>query len=152
MRTIIRFLHIQYEHRSTYEEVIAHLKDKGSRITETRKAVIAYLIQTKDHPSTEMMYKDLRRLFLNMSLATIYNNLKALVDEGFITEIKRNNDTTTSYDFMGHDHLNVICDYCGKITDINITLPSFKKEAQEKTGYLITRKLVTIYGVCPNCI
>ncbi len=55
-----------------------------------------------------MIYHDLLPNFPNMSLATVYNNLKVLIDEGFVTEIKVRNDTTTYFDFMGHQHLNVI--------------------------------------------
>ncbi|TCD45718.1 transcriptional repressor [Streptococcus sp. X16XC17] len=142
-----------FEPKTTaYEHVIDHLRTKGIRITETRKAVLAYLIDSKEHPSAEMIYRDLRPDFPSMSLATVYNNLKVLVDEGFVTEIKRNKDTTTYYDFMGHDHLNVICEKCGKITDIDVDFPSFNRIAQEQTGYRITKEVVTIYGICPDCI
>ena len=42
---------------------------------------------------------------------------------------------------MGHEHLNVICEKCGKITDfMDVEIPSLKKEAHEQTGYKITKK------------
>lgn len=142
---------MQVKHQADYDEVIAHLKDKRIRITETRKAVISYLIESTEHPSAEHIYQDLRPQFPNMSLATVYNNLKVLLDEGFVTELKRNNDQTTYYDFMGHDHLNVICESCGNITDVDIELPSLKDEVQKKTGYHISKEQLTIYGLCPDC-
>ena len=87
-----------------------------------------------------------------MSLATVYNNLRLLLEEGFVTEIKRTNDTTTYYDFMGHEHLNVICEVCGKITDfMDVEIPSLKKEAQQQTGYKITKEVLSVYGICPDC-
>ncbi|MER0122523.1 Fur family transcriptional regulator [Streptococcus sp. ZJ93] len=140
------------DHQEAYAHVVNHLKEKGVRMTETRKAVIRYLIDSSDHPSAEMIYKDLRPNYPNMSLATVYNNLKVLVEEGFVTELKRNNDTTTYYDFMGHDHLNVICERCGKITDlIAENMPSLEHQVEAQTGYQITKELLTIYGICPDC-
>ena len=86
-----------------------------------------------------------------MSLATVYNNLKVLIDEGFVTEIKVRNDTTTYFDFMGHQHLNVICEKCGHIADLELELPDVKHEAEAQTGYHITQSQTTVYGICPKC-
>ncbi|MDO5078332.1 Fur family transcriptional regulator [Streptococcus minor] len=144
--------HLNHQEQTSYEHVITHLKEKGIRITETRKAVVAYIIESDSHPSAEMIYMDLLPQFPNMSLATVYNNLRLLLEEGFVTEIKRANDTTTYYDFMGHEHLNIICQVCGKITDfMDVEIPSLKKEAQEQTGYKITKEVLSIYGICPDC-
>ena len=144
--------HLSHEHQSSFDHVITHLKEKGVRITETRKAVVAYVIEHDNHPSAEMIYKDLLPNYPGMSLATVYNNLRLLLEEGFVTEIKRTNDTTTYYDFMGHEHLNVICEVCGKITDfMDVEIPSLKKEAQQQTGYTITKEVLSVYGICPDC-
>ncbi|WP_105209100.1 Fur family transcriptional regulator [Streptococcus suis] len=144
--------HHSSDHQADFDHVIQHLKEKGVRITSTRKAVIAYIIESDDHPSAEMIYQDLLPDYPSMSLATVYNNLKLLLEEGFVTEIKRTNDNTTYYDFMGHDHLNIICEVCGKITDfMDIELPSLKKEAQNQTGYKVTKEVLSIYGICPEC-
>ncbi len=144
--------HHSSDHQTDFNQVIQHLKEKGVRITSTRKAVVAYIIESDDHPSAEMIYQDLLPDYPGMSLATVYNNLKLLLEEGFVTEIKRTNDNTTYYDFMGHDHLNIICEVCGKITDfMDIELPSLKKEAQDQTGYKVTKEVLAIYGICPDC-
>ncbi|MBY5033504.1 transcriptional repressor [Streptococcus gallolyticus] len=141
----------QTAHTRAYEQVISHLKHHGVRITETRRAVIRYLIEHHYHPSAEMIYSELKPFFPNMSLATVYNNLKVLVEHGFVTEIKRSKDATTYYDFMGHDHLNVICENCGKITDVELDLPSIGQEIALLSGYKITREVTTAYGLCPDC-
>ena len=139
------------EHKKDYQEVIEHLRLKGVRITETRKAVIAFIISSHDHPSAEMIYQALLSEFPNMSLATVYNNLKVLIDEGFVSELKVRNDTTTYYDFMGHQHLNVICEKCGRIADMDLDLPDVQQEAPEQTGYQITKSQMVVYGICPEC-
>jgi fe2+/zn2+ uptake regulation protein, putative len=139
------------EHQHDFEQVIGHLRSKGVRITETRKAIITYIIESHNHPSAEMIYHDLLPNFPNMSLATVYNNIKVLIDEGFVTEIKVRNDTTTYFDFMGHQHLNVICEKCGLIADLELELPDVKHEAEAQTGYHITQSQTTVYGICPKC-
>ena len=139
------------KNKQYYQDVLNHLKEKGVRITETRKAVIDFIIHSQDHPSAEMIYQALLPNFPNMSLATVYNNLKVLIDEGFVSELKVRNDTTTYFDFMGHQHLNVICEKCGCIADMDIDLPDVGQEASEQTGYQITKSQMVVYGICPNC-
>ena len=41
--------YLEIKDQSDYENVIQRLKKKGVRITETRKAVIAYMIWTHAH-------------------------------------------------------------------------------------------------------
>ena len=110
-------LHRHEEER--VEEVLQNLRAKGIRITDTRRAVLSYLVASHEHPSAEKIYRDLLPQFPSMSLATVYNNIKVLIDEGVVSEIKVRNDTTTYFDFMGHDHLNVVCEKCGRIADVD---------------------------------
>lgn len=144
--------HHMDQNKEYYQDVLNHLREKGVRITETRKAVIDFIIQSHDHPSADMIYQALLPAFPNMSLATVYNNLKVLIDEGFVSELKVRNDTTTYYDFMGHHHLNVICEKCGRIADMDLDLPDVQQEAADQTGYQITKSQMVVYGICPDCV
>ena len=144
--------HHMDQNKEYYQDVLKHLREKGVRITETRKAVIDFIIQSHDHPSADMIYQALLPAFPNMSLATVYNNLKVLIDEGFVSELKVRNDTTTYYDFMGHQHLNVICEKCGRIADMDLDLPDVQQEAADQTGYQITKSQMVVYGICPDCV
>ena len=144
--------HHMDQNKEYYQDVLKHLREKGVRITETRKAVIDFIIQSHDHPSADMIYQALLPAFPNMSLATVYNNLKVLIDEGFVSELKVRNDTTTYYDFMGHQHLNVIYEKCGRIADMDLDLPDVQQEAADQTGYQITKSQMVVYGICPDCV
>ena len=144
--------HHMDQNKEYYQDVLNHLREKGVRITETRKAVIDFIIESHDHPSADMIYQALLPAFPNMSLATVYNNLKVLIDEGFVSELKVRNDTTTYYDFMGHQHLNVICEKCGRIADMDLDLPDVQQEAADQTGYQITKSQMVVYGICPDCV
>ncbi|CAM2919245.1 Fur family transcriptional regulator [Streptococcus pluranimalium] len=134
-----------------YQGVIDHFKRKHIRITESRRAIVIYMIKAHHHPSAEQIYRDLNPQFPSLSLATIYNNLRMLVDEGFVSEIKVTNDNTTYFDFMGHDHVNVVCEVCGRISDLAIELPDIAQEASQQTGYRVTKSQFTIYGICEDC-
>ena len=137
--------------RHELDRILEHLKQKGIRITDTRRAVLTYMMESKEHPSAEMIYQDLKLDFPSMSLATVYNNLKVLVEEGYVSELKISQDNTTYYDFMGHQHLNVVCEICGKIADVEVDLPDLQDLAAKNSSYTITKSQIVIYGICPAC-
>ena len=140
------------DYQMAFDHVIQHLKDKHIRITETRKAILSYMIEARHHPSAEQIYKDLKPDYPHMSLATVYNNLKVLIEEGFVNEIKLSHDNTSYFDFMGHHHLHIACERCGRITDfVDVDIPHIKKEAEEQTDYKVTRTQLLMYGICSDC-
>lgn len=135
-----------------YQETLEELKERHIRLTDTRKAILAYMIASHEHPSAEMIYQDLLPDYPSMSLATVYNNLKVLVDEGFVSELKLPQDSTSYYDFLGHHHPHIICQTCGRIVDVMATsLPDLKPAIQAETGFKITKTQTMIYGICPDC-
>ena len=71
-----------------YEDILNQLKAKGIRLTESRKAIIRYLMMSDQHPSADVIYYDLLPDNPGMSLATVYNNLKLLVEEGISLKLR----------------------------------------------------------------
>ncbi|MCW6661728.1 transcriptional repressor [Aerococcaceae bacterium NML201209] len=132
-------------------EVLLSLKEKNFRITPQRKAILLYLIQSSHHPSVEDIYHDLLPEHPSMSLATVYNNLRVLVDEGLVYEMKFSG-VTSHFDFIGHKHYHVICDQCGKITDVShIDLSFIHQMVHEQTDYSVNDTHLEIHGLCPQC-
>ena len=41
-----------------YEDILNQLKAKGIRLTESRKAIIRYLMMSDQHPSADVIYYD----------------------------------------------------------------------------------------------
>ena len=52
------------------------LKNTGVRITPQRHAILEYLVESMTHPTADDIYKALEGKFPNMSVATVYNNLR----------------------------------------------------------------------------
>lgn len=63
-------------------EIRQAFRDAGLRHTRQREAVYAALLATKTHPTAEQVFEMVRRSDHELSLATIYNSLEALVDSG----------------------------------------------------------------------
>ena len=100
-----------------FDRALDHLRENKVRLTPQRKTILNYLINHHTHPSVEMIYDDLKDTVDNISMATVYNTLKLFVDYNLVIELK-NGDGSTHFDYFGHPHYHVVCDNCGKISDV----------------------------------
>lgn len=136
-------------------QALQTLRDHHVRVTPQRHLILTYLVTHHNHPSVETIYAGLTAQLPSLSVATIYNTLNLLVDLGIVIELPNDNGGLR-YDFYGRPHYHVICENCGKITDV--FAPDFpqieqtlNREASDQTGYLVTSNHVEVYGLCPEC-
>lgn len=135
----------------TLEEIVDHFRNKGVRITESRVAIIEYLINSRCHPTVEEIYQDLLEVHPGMSLATVYNNVHFLVDEGLIYEIKLS-PKTSRYDYLGDRHSHIVCQQCGRIADFTTHhISHINEDAEDQTGFLVEETQIELAGLCPQC-
>lgn len=140
---------------STLNHSLGRLKEQGVRITPQREIILDYLITHHNHPSVDTIREGIESKLPNLSIATIYNTLKLLVDKGLVIELP-NNDGGIRYDFFGFPHYHAICENCGKIIDIfDDEYPDIVNHVREttkaKTGFLITGTQLEVSGICPDC-
>jgi Fur family peroxide stress response transcriptional regulator len=95
------------------------LKAAGCRYTRQRGAVYAYLERVADHPTTEEIYRAVRRALPRISLATVYNALEALVRANLATRITYG-DGAARYDCRGEDHYHLRDLSTGEVRDLPV--------------------------------
>lgn len=85
----------------------------GLRQTSQRKAILQYLFSTDDHPTAKVIYNVLKKEIPNLSLATVYQNLKILVRKNIVKEINIRN-MPSRYDSNTINHYHIVCQSCGR--------------------------------------
>jgi Fur family transcriptional regulator, peroxide stress response regulator len=127
------------------------LKNSGVRITPQRHAILEYLISSELHPTADDIYKALEGNFPNMSVATVYNNLRVFRNAGLIKELTFG-DASSRFDFVTHDHYHIICDECGTIVDFHHPgLEEVERLASHVTGFKVSSHRLEVYGTCQSC-
>ncbi|MGV3244317.1 peroxide-responsive transcriptional repressor PerR [Staphylococcus sp. 11261D007BR] len=138
-------------HEHLLEESIATLRQAGVRITPQRQAILNFLIQSDAHPTADEIYQSLSPDFPNISVATIYNNLKVFKKTGIVKELSYG-DASSRFDFDTQNHYHVICENCGKIVDFHYPLlHEVEQLAQHVTNFNISHHRMEIYGICEEC-
>ncbi len=132
-------------------EAISTLKESGVRITPQRHAVLEYLLNSSTHPTADDIYKALEGKFPNMSVATVYNNLRVLREIGLVRELTYG-DSSSRFDCNTTQHYHIICEECGKIVDFHYpSLDEVESLAEQVTGFKVSHHRLEVYGKCEDC-
>lgn len=134
-----------------FEHALEKLKMFGVRMTPQRYAILEYMVDTMTHPTADDIYKALGHRFPNMSVATVYNNLKLFVEAGLVRELTYGDDSSR-YDANVADHYHIICQQCNTMVDFDYPrLHSVEEDAMKHTGFIIQGHRLELYGLCPAC-
>lgn len=120
-----------------------------TRYSKQRELIYDALVSTKEHPSAEMIFKELKSAFPALSLGTVYRNLNFLVEEGRAICIP---STVNRYDATTQDHPHFFCTCCGNLYDLDISMDQTMDAAVEGLGYQVNRRDYFFQGICPHCL
>lgn len=114
--------------------------------------IYQYLLATKEHPSAEMIYNDLREEIQGLSLGTVYRNLKLLEELGKVRRVA-SFQNVERYDAVCGDHVHFLCTGCGCVSDVmDADADALRKSIPLTNGYRIEKFDLTLTGRCPQCM
>jgi len=121
----------------------------GLRSTPQREHVYNVLLQKRDHPTAEEIFIRAKRGRPDISLATVYNCLDALVKCGLVRQVQLDRGATRFCPNM-REHGHFYCDGCDTVYDVD--LPERPKPTIIlPQGFKAVHFEVAIHGICPNC-
>ena len=121
----------------------------GFRFTQQRQRVYDVLMQKRDHPTAEEVYGRARRAMPEISKATVYNCLDALVEAGLARQVKLERGAARFCPNM-HDHWHFHCNECGGVFDMDMLADACEAFPLPK-GFEIDRFEIAAHGICPDC-
>jgi len=123
------------------------LKEKKLTITPQRKAILDFLLSTKEHLTAEAIYFILKSRFPMLSKATVYNNLKTLAEKGCLQALHLG-EGGVLYDWNPNDHPHLLCSKCGRVIDVKLSSPVHILSDECK----IEKIELNLYGICKDCL
>jgi len=118
-------------------EIETVLKNAGINPTAQRIAICRFVLCEADHPSAETIKQWIDRNFPKMSLATVYNTLRVLVDGGLLKELKLPHTESVLYDNNLAEHYHFLDERTGELVDVDpeqVTLAPHLGEGFQITG------------------
>ncbi|WP_309383608.1 Fur family transcriptional regulator [Cerasicoccus frondis] len=140
-----------HHHALSISGVLDKLRDRGMRVTATRKRLATVLYEAGLPLSIEAIHGKLGRK--SFDLVTLYRCLDAFVDLG-VVQVVRNEQGKALYELIdaehGHHH-HVICRQCGKIDCLSECAVAPFEAAAHQMGYADVSHRLELYGVCADC-
>ena len=118
-----------------------------------REAILECIRSTDTHPSAEWIYEQLRPRIPDLSLGTVYRNLRLFLAEGEIVSVGVV-DGLERYDGNTSPHVHFICERCGAVIDV-AKAPSpgeLTARAETASGGTVESCAVTFTGICGECL
>jgi Fe2+ or Zn2+ uptake regulation protein len=129
------------------------LRGRGFRLTVPRRAVLEVVRGLKTHPTAEEVHRLVIRRAPRASLATVYRNLRLLVDAGLLGELP---GPRARFDANTRAHHHFTCLRCGRIADVEAPVAEphsrvLSKRVEARTGLTITHHRIDFFGRCREC-
>ncbi len=126
------------------------LATSGLRFTAQRQRVYDVLLARPDHPTAEEIFIRAKKGMLEISLATVYNCLDALVKCGLVKQVHLDRGPTRFCSNM-RDHGHFCCDTCGRVYDVDLATQSPPADLKLPRGYTASHYELAVHGTCPAC-
>jgi Fur family peroxide stress response transcriptional regulator len=138
------------EHTPANGSLQERLEKSGMRLTAHREHVYDVLLQKKDHPTAEEVFIRAKKGMPDISMATVYNCLDALVSCGLVRQVNQDRSATRyCSNLRKHHHFH--CDECGRAYDIDLLPDAPLPDVPLPEGFLASQLEVTVRGRCPDC-
>jgi Fur family peroxide stress response transcriptional regulator len=135
------------EHQRHNRRLSQQLTTGGFRFTPQREHVYTVLLNKRDHPTAEEVFIRSKHEMPDISMATVYNCLDALVKCGLARQVTVERGAARFCPNM-QEHCHFYCDTCEGVFDVG--LPA-EPGVLLPRGFRAERFDLTIHGRCPAC-
>ena len=118
-----------------------------SVVTKYAKKILEIISSSRSHMTAEQVFEALRQSCPKVALATVYNNLNRLWEEGRIRKISVEGMPDRYDRIQRHDHL--VCKCCGRLADVD--LGDLTQQLESKIGMPILSYDLKLLYLCDSC-
>jgi Fur family peroxide stress response transcriptional regulator len=124
----------------------------GLKYSRQRESIKDFLATRKDHPTADTVYMNIKEIYPNISLGTVYRNLALLSDIGEINKITAG-DGADRFDGNIKPHNHFLCKECNSVIDIEMEdINHINDIASKNFNGIIEGHITHFYGICGNCV
>ncbi len=130
------------------------LREHGLRVTPQREVIVEILVCSKEHPTAETIFEEVKERCPALSLNTVYKTLEMFEHKGIVRKFNVGLNIYR-YDANVKPHAHVICIRCNRVDDINAKLEDFTEKIEKKADLTSSYKILYVdlffYGLCQIC-
>ncbi|HVN95050.1 MAG TPA: transcriptional repressor [Syntrophorhabdaceae bacterium] len=122
-------------------------------MTSQREIILNEFLRKEGHQTAEELTAAVKKKDKAIGQATVYRILRIFAESGIAREVHLGDGVVRYEHSVGHEHHDhLTCERCGKIIEIlDQRIEEFQKKLAENHGFVITRHVLNIYGICEEC-
>ena len=122
----------------------------ATRNTRQKSAIRSAFVETDRPLSPEEVLSYAQRGVPEISIATVYRNLKTLMEEGWLVAVQLPGEGQR-YELSGKDHHHhFLCNDCGRVYELEGCTPRIKTKLPR--GFRALHHDLLLYGTCAACL
>ncbi len=130
-------------------ELNEKLATSGFRFTAQRRHVYNVLVNKRDHPTAEEVFIRAKAEMPEISMATVYNCLDALVKCGLVKQVNHDRSANRYCSNM-QEHCHYYCTDCNRVFDVDLKARPLVPEADLPETFKPDHIDVAMRGHCPD--
>jgi Fur family ferric uptake transcriptional regulator len=130
-----------------------HLKKVGLKQTAQRDTILRTFLETREHLSTDELYRLVKKKDPKIGYTTVYRTLKLLAECGLASEVAFHDGIARyEHQYNRRSHHHMVCTDCGSSVEFfSNEVEKLEQDIGRKYHYMTTRHSFQIYGVCEDC-
>ena len=121
------------------------------RKSKQKEVIFRVLKGTSSHPTAGWIYEQVRKEIPNISLGTVYRNLRLFEQNGEISELDLAG-TLSRFDGNAQNHYHFRCEQCGRVFNVDEPVDRESDErVARKTGFTVSYHTLEFRGMCKDC-
>lgn len=119
------------------------------RMTRQRSTILECFKDANRPLSAQELLEAASKSIPNINLATIYRNLKTLIEEEILVIVQLPGQPPR-YEYNGlEDHHHFLCHTCNRVFDVQESIPVASSSIPQ--GFQVLKCDITLHGVCLDC-
>jgi Fur family ferric uptake transcriptional regulator len=132
--------------------VADEIRSKGRRMTVQRRLVLDALQRARHHTTAEEIARQIRARHPKIDPSTVYRNLEALEDLGYVTHTHLDDRVTRWHRAEVKRHGHLVCRRCGSEQEIPLRmLEPLGRRLRSEQGFRAGLAHSAIVGICREC-
>jgi Fur family ferric uptake transcriptional regulator len=133
------------------EQLLALLRASGGRVTTSRRAILAALLETGPHVTADELAAHVQRRHPDVHMSTIYRTLETLTSLGVVNHVHLGHGRAV-FHMADEVHEHLVCGQCGEVVEApSEVFTDLARRIDTEYGFSLDRGHFALSGLCASC-
>jgi Fe2+ or Zn2+ uptake regulation protein len=133
------------------ESILARVRERGGRVTTSRRAIVTALLDAEDHVTAEDLADAVQQAHPDVHRSTVYRTLEILTEMGVIDHVHLGHGAAV-YHFTDRAHHHLVCQQCGRVVELPLAmLTPLQEQVARDYGFDLDGTHFALAGHCGEC-